>query len=213
MSGDRIRVFVADDHPLVREGISAAVRERPAFELVGAASDGRQTLEEIRRLQPDVALLDVKMPGLDGRQVVRTLAQEGSATRVVFISAYLDRQLAYEALACGAAGFLSKLADRRSVCEAIEAAARGETVLAPEIQGAIAEQIRLQSADDDPGLSAREREVLALIAEGLSAPEIGERLHLSPSTVKGYMQQLYEKLDVSDRAAAVAQGMRRGILS
>jgi two-component system nitrate/nitrite response regulator NarL len=131
---------------------------------------------------------------------------------VVFLSAYVDSAVAYRALAEGAVGFLSKEASSEAVCDAITAAARGETVLSPEVQSGIADEIRLRSAPERLSLSARESEVLALIAEGLSAPDIGKRLHLSPATVKGHLQSLYEKLGVSERAAAVAEAMRRGLL-
>jgi two-component system nitrate/nitrite response regulator NarL len=130
----------------------------------------------------------------------------------VFLSAYVDSAVAYRAVAEGAAGFLSKEASSQSVCEAIVAASRGETVMSPEVQSGIAEEIRLRSAPERLSLSARENEVLALIAEGLSAPDIGKRLHLSPATIKGHLQSLYEKLGVSERAAAVAEAMRRGLL-
>jgi two-component system, NarL family, nitrate/nitrite response regulator NarL len=208
----RVRVFVADDHPLVREGLLSAVGEQPALELVGSAGNGREALDSIRELKPDVALLDVKMPELDGIAVVRAVTREELPTRVVFLSAYVDSAVAYRALAEGAAGFLSKEASSQAVCDAIAAAGRGETVLSPEVQSGIADEIRLRSAPGQLSLSARESEVLALIADGLSAPDIAGRLHLSPATVKGHLQSLYEKLGVSERAAAVAEAMRRGLL-
>jgi two-component system nitrate/nitrite response regulator NarL len=207
-----IRVFVADDHPLVREGLVRAVGDQPALEVVGSAGNGREALDAIRRIQPDVALIDVKMPELDGMAVVRAVARDALPTRVVFLSAYVDSAVAYRALAEGAAGFLSKEASAQTVCEAIVAASRGETVLSPEVQSGIAEEIRLRSAPERVALSAREREVLVLIADGLSAPDIGRRLHLSPATIKGHLHSLYEKLGVSERAAAVAEAMRRGLL-
>ena len=207
-----VRVFVADDHPLVREGLIRSVQERPELELVGSAGDGRAALQAIRDEQPDVALLDVKMPELDGIAVVRAVTRDELPTRVVFLSAYVDSAVAYRALAEGAAGFLSKEASASAVCEAILAAHRGDTVLSPEVQGGIAEEIRMRAAPERTTLSGREAEVLALIAQGLSAPDIGRRLHLSPATVKGHLQSLYEKLGVSERAAAVAEAMRRGLL-
>jgi two-component system nitrate/nitrite response regulator NarL len=208
----RVRVFVADDHPLVREGLLRAVGDQPALEVVGSAGNGREALDQIRRIQPDVALLDVKMPELDGIAVVRALTRDELPTRVVFLSAYVDSAVAYRALAEGAAGFLSKEASAQAVCEAIVAASRGETVLSPEVQSGIAGEIRMRAAPKRLTLSARENEVLVLIADGLSAPDIGRRLHLSPATVKGHLHSLYEKLGVKERAAAVAEAMRRGLL-
>ena len=189
-----------------------AVSQQPALEVVGSAGDGREALEAIRDLQPDIALLDVKMPELDGLAVVRALTRDELPTRVVFLSAYVDSAVAYRALAEGAVGFLSKEASASEVCEAIVAANRGETVMSPEIAGGIAAEIRLRSAPERIALSPREREVLSLIAEGRSAPDIAQQLHLSPATVKGHLGSLYEKLGVSERAAAVAEAMRRGLI-
>lgn len=208
----RVRIVVADDHPLFREAVVRAVKERPEFELVGEAVDGRQALEVIRELGPDVALIDVKMPELDGLRVLNAIKRDGLATRVVLLSAYLDGATAFEAVANGAAAFLSKDADRRTILDTVAAVSRGETVLGAEIQAGLAEEIRLRGGKDRPGLSPRELEILKHIAEGRSAPEIGRLIHLSPATVKSHLQSLYEKLGVSDRAAAVAESMRRGLL-
>jgi len=208
----RVRVIVADDHPLFREAIVRAVRERPEFEVVREAADGREALEAIRALKPDVAVLDIKMPELDGLKVLNAVRRDDLATRVILLSAFLDGATAFEAVAGGAAAFLSKDADRRRITDTIAAVSRGETVLGPEIQAGLAEEIRVRGAKDRPGLSAREREILGHIAEGRSAPEIAKLLFLSPATVKSHLGALYEKLGVSDRAAAVAEAMRRGLL-
>ena len=144
--------------------------------------------------------------------LAEVLDQVGVRPRVVFLSAFLDGAMAFEAVAGGAAAFLSKDADRRRITETIGAVSRGETVLGPEIQAGLAEEIRLRGAPTRPGLSAREREILGHIAEGRSAPEIAKLLFLSPATVKSHLGALYEKLGVSDRAAAVAEAMRRGLL-
>ncbi len=211
-AGARTRILIAEDHPLFREALGATVRGRPDFELVGEAADGREALEQARELRPDVLVLDLKLPELDGLQVLAALRREDSPVRVVLLSAFLDGAIAYEALAAGAEAYLSKDADRDRVCDTIAAVARGETVLAPEIQAGIAQEIRSRGTASRPSLSPREHEVLALVADGHSAPDIGKRLFLSPATVKGHLQSLYEKLGVSDRAAAVAEAMRRGLL-
>jgi two-component system, NarL family, nitrate/nitrite response regulator NarL len=208
----RIRVFVADDHPLYREGVVRTIKDRPDLELVGESGDGRDALEQIKRLEPDVAVLDVKMPELDGPEVLNAVARDGVPTRVVFLSAYLDSAVVYRAVAAGAAAYLSKEASRQDICDAIAAVARGETILSPEIQGGLASEVRARAVEDRPMLTAREREILAMIAEGHSAPAIAKRLYLSTATVKTHLQHLYEKLGVSDRAAAVAEAMRRGLL-
>lgn len=208
----RVRVLIAEEHPLYREGVVRAVKEHVELELVGEAADGREALELIRELRPDVAVLDVKMPGLDGLQVANAVDRDALGTRVLMLSAFIDRQIVFQAVAAGAAGYLSKDADRREITESILAVHRGSTVLAPEVQAGVAAEVRSRWRSNAPALSQRERQVLEMIAEGMSAPEIGRRLFLSPATVKSHLQNLYEKLDVSDRAAAVAEAMRRGLL-
>jgi two-component system, NarL family, nitrate/nitrite response regulator NarL len=213
-NGDkRVRVLVADDHPVYREGIVRAVKERPDLELVGEAGDGREALERVRELAPDVAVLDIRMPGLDGTQVLNALRRDGINTEVLFLSAFLESELAYRTVAEGAKGYLSKESARQEICDAIVVIAGGGTALAPEVQASLAEEIREREiAGGRPDLTPREREVLQLISEGMSAPDIGKRIHLSPTTVKTHLHTLYEKLGVRDRAAAVAEAMRRGLL-
>jgi two-component system nitrate/nitrite response regulator NarL len=213
MSGARTRVVVADDHPLYRHGIVDVLKRQPDLELVGEAGDGRSALAVLRDHSPDVALLDVDMPHLNGLALLRAVTRDELSVRVLFLSGYFDSATVYEALQAGASGFLSKDATADTVCDAVRAVARGETVLGPEIQAALARELRERApAEERPLLSAREREILALTAEGLTSPDIGKRLHLSPATVKTHLQNAYEKLGVSDRAAAVAEGMRRGLL-
>jgi two-component system, NarL family, nitrate/nitrite response regulator NarL len=209
---ERVRVLVAEDHPLFRQAVVRTVKERPDFEVVAETADGREALDAIRALRPDVAVLDLKMPGLDGVQVLNALTRDGDATRVVLLSAYLDGATAFEAVAAGAAAYLSKDADGTRIADAIAAVARGETVIGQEVQSGLAQQIRAQRDGRRTLLSAREREVLGHVADGRSAPEIGRLLFLSTATVKGHLQSLYDKLGVSDRAAAVAEAMRRGLL-
>lgn len=188
------------------------IRERPELELVGEAEDGVEALAVIRELGPEVAVLDIKMPRVDGIGVAEAVSRDHLETQVVMLSAYLESALVFKALAAGARGFLSKDADRQEVCEAIIAVARGEVVLPPGLHSGLVGQIRARGTADPPSLTIREREVLALVAAGDSAPAIGRRLHLSTGTVKTHLQHLYEKLEVNDRAAAVAEAMRRGLL-
>jgi two-component system nitrate/nitrite response regulator NarL len=209
---DRVKVLVADDHPVYREGIVRAVKERPELELVGEAGDGREALEAIKRLVPDVAVLDIRMPELDGTQVLGALQRDDVDTDVLFLSAFVEPELAYATVAAGARGYLSKEASRREICEAILTIGRGETAFAPEVQEGLANAVRKRENVEAPKLTSREQEVLRFISEGLSAPEIGRQIHLSTATVKTHLRTLYEKLGVSDRAAAVAEGMRRGLL-
>jgi two-component system nitrate/nitrite response regulator NarL len=212
MALTRTTVFVADDHPVFRDGLVRALRSRPEFEIVGEAGDGRAALSEIQRLRPSVALLDVKMPGLDGLQIAQALQRDEVPTRVVLVSAHAPSELIYRAISLGASAYLSKESSRDEICDTVAAVARGGTRLTPEVQGELVRQIQAHAVDNRPALSPREREVLAFIAEGLSGPDIARRLHLSPATVKTHLQTLYEKLGVSDRAAAVARAMRLGLL-
>jgi two-component system, NarL family, nitrate/nitrite response regulator NarL len=207
-----VRVLAADGQPLYRDAVARAIRERPEFELVGQAGDGREALEAIGAAQPDVALIDRTLTGLSGKQVLNAVARDGLRTRVVLIAAHAEPGEVYAALADGAAGYLTKGADARELCDAITAVARGRTVLASELQAGVAGEIRLRAPHDRPVMSERERETLTLIAEGFSAPQIGRTLHLSTATVKTHLQHIYEKLGVSERAAAVAEAMRRGLL-
>ena len=205
-------MLVVEDHPLFRKAVVDAVKARPELELVGESADGREGLAAIRGALPDVAVVDVQMPGIDGFGVLNAVTRDALATRVLLLTASVEPSAAFKALGAGAAGCLLKSADGDVICDAILAVARGETVLAPEVQAGIASEIRMRSTVDRPVLSPREHEILVLTAAGLSAPEVAAQLILSPATVRTHLQHLYEKLGVSDRAAAVAEAMRRGLL-
>ena len=189
-----------------------AIRERPELELVASARDAREALHAIGTSRPDVAVVGGTLDGLSGRQLLNAVARDRLGTRVVMIAARPEPKQVYSALADGAAGYLTRDADARELCDAITAVARGRTVLSQELQGCVAEEIRLRAPHARPVMTERERETLRLIAEGLSAPAIGNVLHLSTATVKTHLQHIYEKLGVSERAAAVAEAMRRGLL-
>jgi two-component system nitrate/nitrite response regulator NarL len=213
MPPKRVSVVVADDHPLFRDGIERAVRERPELELVGSAADGREALELIRELQPLVAVVDLRLPGLDGLQILNAVTRDDMPTRVLILSAAGDAELVYRAVQGGAAGYFRKEADRHTILDAISAVARRRTVVDPELHDCVFDQIRLRGGDEErPILTAREKEVLTLMADGLSGPQIAGRLIVALPTVKTHQARLYEKLGVSDRAAAVAEAMRRGLL-
>ena len=212
MSARRLTILIADDHPVYRPGLERAIGERPDLELVGSTADGRQALERINELEPDVAVVDVRMPGLDGLKIVSAVQRDGLRTKVMLLTGYEDSGAAYKALAEGAAGYVSKASDHTELCESIVAAGRGETVIAPQFAAGIATEIQLRETSERPALTDREAEVLRLLAEGRTAGRIGEELHLSEATVKTHLHNLYEKLGVSDRAAAVATAMRWGLL-
>lgn len=211
-SRPRIRVYLADDHPMFLRGIVQEVKLRPELELIGQAADGRQALADLQELQPDVAVIDMRIPELSGLEVLAAARRDGLETRIVFLSAHVDSDLVYRAIAGGASGYLSKEADRDEILDAVSAVSRGQVVIAPEGQTGLAGEIRRREVVERPILTPREREVLVLTADGLTAPEIAKRLQLGVATVRSHLQNLYEKLGVSDRAAAVAQAMRTGLL-
>jgi two-component system nitrate/nitrite response regulator NarL len=205
-------VLIVDNHPVYRDGLARALESRSDLRLAGEAEGGREALERIRELRPDVAAVDMRMPELDGLGVLAAVGRDFPETRVLIISAYLDGDIAYQALAEGAAGFISKDSSRQMICDAIATVAAGGIALCPEVEVDLASEIRRRTRIERGSLTERELEVLRGVAEGWSAAEIGERLHLSPTTVKSHLRNLYAKLDVGDRAAAVAEAMRRGLL-
>jgi two-component system nitrate/nitrite response regulator NarL len=211
-SRTKVRVVVADDHPLYREGVVRALSASGRVDVVAEAGDGREALQQIREFEPDVALLDYKLPDLDGVAVVHAVARDRLATRVLLLSAFTDSGLVYEALQTGAAGYLPKEAKRDEIVDGVLACARGDTVLPPELTAGVVDEIRMRRTTDTPALTAREHEILTMIANGKSLPEIAKELHLGVTTVKTHAQHLYEKLGVSDRAAAVAEAMRRRLI-
>ena len=208
----RVTVLVADDHPLYREGVVRALSASGQVEIVGEADDGRDALSKIQEHQPDVALLDYKLPELDGVAITNAVVRDGLPTRVLLVSAFTDSGVVYQALETGAAGFVSKEARREQIVDAVLACARGENVVPPDIATGLVSEIRLRKQDDRPALTQREQEILRLIAAGKSLPDIAKELYLGLTTVKTHVQHLYEKLGVSDRAAAVASAMRRGLI-
>jgi two-component system nitrate/nitrite response regulator NarL len=212
MPASRVRVLVADDHPLYREGVVRALSASGQVEVVAEAADGRAALAQIQEHQPDVALVDYKLPELDGVAVVNAVVRDDLPTRVLLVSAFTDSGVVYQALETGASGFVSKEARREQIVDAVLACARGENVIPPDIAAGLVSEIRLRKQDDRPALTPREQEILRLIAAGKSLPEIAKELYLGLTTVKTHVQHLYDKLGVSDRAAAVASAMRRGLI-
>ncbi len=208
---ETIRVVVADDHPVYRQGVVRALGGREEIEILGEAGDGRDALTLIRAMKPDVAMLDVRMPELSGPEVLAEIVAEELTTRVVFLSAFVEGALVHEALRKGASGYVAKDASEEELCEAVLAAAAGRTVVSARLQGDVVDHVR-NRADQSGSLSGREREILALVANGDTGPAIAKRLHLSEATVKTYLRRVYEKLGVATQAAAVAEGLRRGLI-
>lgn len=209
----RVGVVVADDHPLYRDGLVRVLRERAEIEVLAQAEDGREALAQIRQHRPDVAVLDIALPEVDGLGVLDAVKREALPTRALFISALDDSATVYRAISCGADAYLPKSSNAAEIVKGVLAVARGETVISSAIQHGLVREIRLRRPiDDRPVLSPRELEVLRLAADGLTAVEIGNQLHLSKTTVRTHLQHVYDKLGVTDRVSAVTQALRRGIL-
>jgi two-component system, NarL family, nitrate/nitrite response regulator NarL len=208
----KVRVVVGDDHPLFRDGVVRALQNSGEIEIVAEADDGTSALEAIREHKPQVALLDYRMPGMDGAEVAAAVVRDELPTRVLLISAHDDAAIVYHALEQGAAGFLPKESSRSEIVAAVLSCAKGRDVLPASMAAGLASEIRKRNEPSGPSLSAREREVLVMIASGKTIPAIAGELYLAPSTVKTHVQRLYEKLGVNDRAAAVAEAMRRRLL-
>lgn len=207
-----MRVVVGDDHPMFRDGVVRALQSSDSIAVVAEADDGTSALEAIRTHRPQVALLDYRMPGMDGTEVAAAVLRDDLPTRVLLLSAHDESAIVYRALQDGAAGFLPKESTRSELISAVLDCAKGRDVVAPSLAAGLAGEIRRRAEPDGPALSPREREVLTLIAAGRSIPAMAKELFLAPSTVKTHVQRLYEKLGVSDRGAAVAEAMRRKIL-
>jgi two-component system nitrate/nitrite response regulator NarL len=207
-----IRVLAGDPQPLYRDAVARVVHQHADLQLVADVDDGRRALAEILRLEPDVALIDLPLPSLPGDRVLTAVRRRRLPTRVLFLSAAYAPGLAYRLLAEGAAGCLTKRTLPDELARAIVTAAGGEVVLGPGVPATLAEEIRLRHERRRPVLSPREAALLARLAEGRSGPSIAQELQVSPATVKTQLANMYEKLGVSDRAAAVAAAMRRGLL-
>ncbi|AWI27386.1 response regulator transcription factor [Streptomyces tirandamycinicus] len=211
-SESRVRVVVADDHPVFRDGMVRALNSTGYTEVVAAVGDGWAALEAIREHSPDVALLDYRMPSIDGLGVAHAVQRDDLPTRMLILSAFTESSAVYEALREGASGYISKDASRDEIVSAVLSCAKGECVLPPDLVPGLASEVRQRAQSDAPVLSEREGQVLRMIAEGQSVPTMAKNLFLAPTTVKTHVQRLYEKLGVSDRGAAVAEAMRRGML-
>jgi len=204
-----VRLVVADDHPVVRDGIVGMLSSDPEIEVVGQASDGAEAIALARAFEPDVLLIDLRMPGTDGLTAIRELARLGVPSRVVVLTTYDSDADVLPAIEAGATGYLLKDATRDELVRAVHAAARGHAVLAPSVASRLVDRVRTPEATL---LSPRELQVLALVADGATNREAGARLHVSEATVKSHLLSVYAKLGVGDRAAAVAEGFRRGLL-
>ncbi|OIV39081.1 DNA-binding response regulator [Mangrovactinospora gilvigrisea] len=208
-----IRIMLVDDHPVVREGLRGMLAAEPDLRVVAEASSGAEALEVCAAAGelPQIVLMDLRMPGGDGVQATEALLAAHPGLRVVVLTTYETDRDILRAVEAGAAGYLLKDASRAELADAVRAAARGETVLAPSVAGALVTRLRGGSAER-PRLSARELEVLRLVAAGCTNGEIGRRLYIGESTVKTHLLRVFGKLDVADRASAVAKAFTLGLL-
>lgn len=209
MSERPVTVLIVDDHPVVRDGLRGMFAASPEFEVLGEAADGVAAVRLAARLDPDVVLLDLRMPGGGGVDAITALRRRGLRARVLVLTTYDTDSDTLPAIEAGATGYLLKEAPRDELFAAVRAAAEGRTVLSPAVASRLVSRVR--GSGGEP-LSAREREVLALVARGYSNRRIAADLFVSEATVKTHLAHLYAKLDVNDRAAAVAAGYQRGIL-
>jgi len=209
----RVRVLIADDHPLYRDGIARAVGERPELQIVAETGDGRAALDAIRELEPDVAVIDLSLPTLGGIEILNAVRRDRLDTQVLVLSASTSGADVHAAMSAGAAGYVTKSADRVALCDAITSVARGRAVLGSDLQAGFLAEVRARGRNHQrPALTRREAEVLRLLADGHSAPAIGQRLFLATATVKTHLAHLYEKLGVRDRQQAIERALAEGLL-
>ncbi|MFJ3866588.1 response regulator [Streptomyces nigra] len=207
-----ITLLIVDDHPVVRDGLRGMFASAPGFTVLGEAASGEEAVERAAALDPDVILMDLRMPGGGGVAAIARLTRTGARARILVLTTYDTDTDTIPAIEAGATGYLLKDAPRDELFTAVRAAAEGRTVLSPAVASRLVSAVRTPRRERDEPLSAREREVLALVARGTSNREIARDLFISEATVKTHLTHLYAKLGVNDRAAAVATAYERGIL-
>ncbi|HYI87363.1 MAG TPA: response regulator transcription factor [Burkholderiales bacterium] len=209
-----IRILIADDHGVVAEGLKHLVEAEADMEVVACVGDGREAVQVARDAQPDVVLMDLSMPELNGADATRAILQRDPKCRVIVLSMYAQREYVRRALKAGAAGYVVKRSAAKEVVEAIRAVHAGQRYLSPRVADVVLEDYSDDKQDDPLArLSAREREVLQLLAEGRTGAEIAQRLSLSQKTVETYRARLVEKLGIRDLAGLVRFAIQRGLVS
>ncbi len=204
-----IRVVIVDDHALVRAGLEELLETDSGIDVIGTAADAGEAIELIERESPDVVLMDLSMPGVDGVEATRQIVASGAKARIVALTSFAERDRVLAALDAGALGYLLKDTEPEELRRAIRAAARGESPMSPKAAGALL-AARTESSQA-PDLSKREREVLALVAEGLPNKLIARRLEISEKTVKAHLTRVYQQIGVTDRTQAAIWARRHGI--
>jgi DNA-binding NarL/FixJ family response regulator len=204
-----IRLVIADDHPVVRDGLRGMLESQPDFQVIGEASDGAAALQLAIETEPDLILIDLRMPVMDGVTAIREIKRHRPGVQVLVLTTYDSDADILPAIEAGATGYMLKDTSREELYRAIRAAARGEPVLAPAVARRLIGRMRLPVEEK---LSSRELEVVGLVAGGLSNSDIGSRLHISQATVKSHLIHIFGKLGVSDRTAAVTVALQRGLI-
>ncbi len=209
-----IRLLLADDHRMLREGLRRSLDEL-GFTIVGEARNGAEAVDLAAAVQPDVVLMDVTMPELDGVEATRQLKSRLPGTFVIMLTMHADQDVLAEAIRAGANGYLVKDCSTDEIASAIDAVVLGETALSPRLAASMLAEVRRQdsASQNDRIITPREEEVLQLIADGCSTPEVAEQLFISQKTVKNHLASIYQKLDARDRTQAVLQAVRMGIVS
>ncbi len=218
MTSDLIRVVLADDHAVVRAGLKAVLGTAKDIDVVGEAKDGREAIGLVERFNPDVVVMDLSMAGMDGSTATKEIVAKGGPTRVLILTMHSEEDYLVSLLEAGASGYLVKSAADRELVDAVRAVAKGDVYVRPMAARVLARGLTRkdpQRADRErfEKLTERERDVLRLTAQGYSAPEIGERLFISPKTVDTYKQRINEKLGLSHRADYVQFALRLGLLA
>jgi DNA-binding NarL/FixJ family response regulator len=209
-----IKILIADDHGVVAEGLKHLIEAQPDMQVVGVAADGREAVRLTREAQPDVVLMDLSMPELNGADATRAILDRQADCRVIVLSMYADREYVRRALKAGASGYVVKRSAAKEVVEAIRAVHAGQRYLSPRVADVVIDDYTAEDKQDPLArLSAREREVLQLLAEGRTSAEIAARLALSQKTVETYRARLVEKLGIRDVAGLVKFAIQRGIVS
>ncbi len=211
-----IRLLIIDDHEMVREGLKAMLTTEPDFEIVGDVANAEQAIELLERLRPDVILLDVRLPGVSGIDICRTVTERYPETAVLILTTFTDEILVAQCIQAGARGFIVKDIERFDLKRAIRAVARGEAAIDPKAAVAVLAQLRrAQQVKQEPSpelLSPQQIVILRLVAQGLSSREIATQLYLSENTVKGYVQEILHRLGVKNRTEAVMVAVKQGWL-
>jgi DNA-binding NarL/FixJ family response regulator len=208
-----ITVFIADDHAIVREGLVALLDAQPDIEVVGAADNGRQAVEQVLRLAPRVIVMDISMPELDGIEAARQILAKMPAAQILILSMHAGVQHVFHALDARVRGYLLKESASREILDAVRAVGAGRRYLGSRVAEIVADGVSDRGASPIDSLSRREREILKLVADGLSSARIGQVLHLSPKTVDTYRSRMMQKLGVSDVAGVVKLAIQYGITS